>query len=45
MTGMLPSMRTLKFNMYYNDFPLLVARALKFGPEEIYLVLNMTKEV
>ena len=27
-----------------NNFPLLIARALKFGPEEIYLVLNMTKD-
>ena len=27
-----------------NNFPLLIARALKFGPEKIYLVLNMTKD-
>ena len=27
-----------------NNFPLLVARALKFGPEKIYLDLNMTKD-
>ena len=37
--SMLPSIRTLQFN-----FPLLIARALKFGPEKIYLVLNMTKD-
>ena len=27
-----------------NNFPLLVARALKLGPEKICLVLNMTKD-
>ena len=27
-----------------NNFPLLVARALKFGPEKVYLVLNMKKD-
>ena len=38
----LPSIRTLQFNR--NNFPLLIARALKFGPERIYLVVNMTKD-
>ena len=27
-----------------NNFPLLLARALKFGPEKIYLVLHMRKD-
>ena len=27
-----------------NNFPLLIARALKFDSEKIYLVLNMTKD-
>ena len=39
MYSMLPSIRTLQFK-----FPLLIARALKLGPEKIYLVLNMTKD-
>ena len=29
---------------HYNNFPLLLARALKFGPEKIYLVLHMRKD-
>ena len=27
-----------------NNFPFLIARALEFGPEKIYLVLNMMKD-
>ena len=27
-----------------NNFPLLIGTALKFRPEKIYLVLNMTKD-
>ena len=40
---MLPSIRTLQFKIAIT-FPLLIARALKFGREKIYLVLNMTKD-
>ena len=29
---------------FCNNFPLLIARVLKFGLEKIYLVLNMTKD-
>ena len=39
---MLPSIRTLQFNI---AITLVIARALKFGPERIYLVPNMTKDI
>ena len=32
------------FSQHCNNFPFLVARVLKFGPEKIYLVVNMTKD-
>ena len=38
--SMLPSNRLLQVK-YRNNFPFLVARVLKFGPETIYLVLKM----
>ena len=38
--SMLPSFPLLQVK-YRNNFPFLVARVLKFGPETIYLVLNM----
>ena len=41
--SMLPSIRLLQ-DKYRNNFPFLVARVLKFGPETIYLVLNMAKD-
>ena len=41
--SMLPSIRLLQVK-YRNNFPFLVARVLKFGPETIYLVLNMAKD-
>ena len=41
--SMLPSIRLLQIK-YRNNFPFLVARVLKFGPETIYLVLNMAKD-
>ena len=41
--SMLPSNRLLQVK-YRNNFPFLVARVLKFGPETIYLVLNMAKD-
>ena len=45
---MLPSIRTLKFNIAITSLLLicymLVERILKFGPEKIYSVLNMTKD-
>ena len=41
--SMLPSIRLLQVK-YLNNFPFLVARVLKFGPETIYLVLNMAKD-
>ena len=41
--SMLPSFPLLQVK-YRNNFPFLVARVLKFGPETIYLVLNMAKD-
>ena len=41
--SMLPSIPLLQVK-YRNNFPFLVARVLKFGPETIYLVLNMAKD-
>ena len=41
--SMLPSNRLLQVK-YRNNLPFLVARVLKFGPETIYLVLNMAKD-